>query len=100
MKKAVCSGLFLFCFFSLCSSAAAAVALQASEDFLLKVPNRELALSAKATKAPQVLLEWMGQVFPLKVTGFLAGEDGEVICKLPPKLTAGIYRVEVHHNGT
>ncbi len=78
---------------------AGAVSLQASEGLVLTIPNQDLGLSPNVTKAPKVRLSRRAGLFPLTVTGFVAGHDGEVTCSVPSGLEAGHYSLWVLKSG-
>lgn len=78
---------------------AGAVSLQASEDLILTIPNQDLGLSPNVAQAPKVRLSRGGKVFPLTVTGFVAGADGEMTCNVPSGLEAGHYSLWALQSG-
>jgi hypothetical protein len=99
MMKTILGGLLLVCLLSLFVGTVGAVSLQAGEDLILAIPNQDLGLSPNATRAPKVRLSREGQVFPLRVTGFVAGADGQVTCNVPSGLEAGHYSLWVIKSG-
>jgi hypothetical protein len=78
---------------------AGAVSLQASEDLILTIPNQDLGLSPNVAQAPKVRLSRGGKVFPLTVTEFIAGADGEMTCNVPSGLEAGHYSLWALQSG-
>ena len=99
MRKTIPGALLLFFLLSVFVGTAGAVSPQAGEDLILTIPNQDLGLNANVTKAPRVRLARNGQVFPLTVTGFVPGADGQVTCSVPSGLTAGHYYLWVLKGG-
>jgi hypothetical protein len=99
VRKTIPAGLLLVCLLSLFVGTAGAVSLQACENLILTIPNQDLGLSPNAMKSPKVRLLRGGVIFPLTVTGFVAGAEGEVICNVPSGLEAGHYSLWVLKSG-
>ena len=99
MRKTIPAGLLLVCLLSLFVGTAGPVSLQACENLILTIPNQDLGLSPNAMKSPKVRLLRGGVIFPLTVTGFVAGAEGEVICNVPSGLEAGHYSLWVLKSG-
>jgi hypothetical protein len=99
MRRAVAGGFLIVCLLCVFLGTAEAASLQAGEDIILAIPNRDLGLNADAARAPELRLERNGQVFPLTVLSFAAGTDGQVNCDLPSGLVAGRYSLYVLESG-
>jgi len=92
-------GLLLICLLSLFVGTAGAVSLPACQDLILTIPNKALGLGTNVVSAPKLRLSRSGHVYPLKVTRFLSGVNGEVVCNVPSGLGAGHYSLWVVKNG-
>ncbi len=99
MRRTVLGGLLLVCLFSLFVNTSWAASLPAAQDLILTIPNQDLGLSPSIVRAPKVRLSRGTQVFPLTVTGFVAGAEGEVLCNVPSGLQAGHYSLWVLKGG-
>ena len=98
-KKLVLSVFVLVCFCTPYVGTAQAVSLQASEGFVLKIPNADLNLNSKVQKAPKVRLQREGRWTALTVSDFIPGTDGNVLCAIPSGLTPGHYSLWSQNNG-